>query len=79
MKELPSEPELLKGELANLEQQINFVDRDIQMEKEKYENWKVENIRRRHNYIPFIVNFLKILAEKGKLSEFLEKSKKAKK
>ena len=29
---------------------------------------QVENIRRRHNYLPFIMELLKILAQEGKLT-----------
>jgi len=35
----------------------------------------VENIRRRHNYLPFIVELLRILSEQGKLAELVEKAK----
>lgn len=29
---------------------------------------KKENARRKHNYLPFIIELLKVLAEQGKLS-----------
>ena len=32
---------------------------DIENEQQRVGQWKIENIRRRHNYAPFIVNFLK--------------------
>ena len=37
--------------------------------------WKKENIRRRHNYLPFIVEMLKSLGEQGQLLEVYEKAK----
>ena len=55
------------------------VTAEIQMESQKAEQWKVENRRRKHNYVPFIVNLLKLLAERGELMPLLESAKQRKK
>lgn len=41
----------------------------IEVEKEKMDAYKIENERRRHNYIPFIFEVMRLMAEKGKLKE----------
>jgi ubiquitin carboxyl-terminal hydrolase L5 len=47
----------------------------IDSEKEKIDIYKTENDRRRHNYIPFIFEVMRIMAEKGKLKEKYDKAK----
>ncbi len=37
---------------------------------------KIENVRRRHNYIPFICELLKLAAKKGKFEELVTDAKK---
>lgn len=44
----------------------------LEEEEVKRRRWKVENIRRKHNYIPLIVNMLKILAKEGHLLPLYE-------
>mmetsp|Transcript_323 Transcript_323/g.1118 ORF Transcript_323/g.1118 Transcript_323/m.1118 type:complete len:141 (-) Transcript_323:153-575(-) len=62
--------------LAHLTARAAKVAADIENEQQRVGQWKIENIRRRHNYAPFIVNFLKVLAERGELGPLVEQAKK---
>ena len=44
-------------------------------EERKAEERKEENIRRKHNYVPMILNLMKVLARKDKLGELVDKAK----
>lgn len=46
----------------------------LSCEEEKREQWKLENNRRKHNYLPFCVELLKALASSGKLPELTKKA-----
>ncbi|CRK93936.1 CLUMA_CG007463, isoform A [Clunio marinus] len=56
------------SEIAKLKMQIE----DEVLKRKRY---KIENIRRKHNYLPLIVEILRILGEKGQLSPLYEKAK----
>ncbi|XP_073843991.1 ubiquitin carboxy-terminal hydrolase L5 [Musca autumnalis] len=47
----------------------------IDNEVEKRKRYRIENIRRKHNYLPFIVELLKMLGERGQLMPIYEKAK----
>lgn len=72
---LPSGQDALEAELARLEAETSSLEAQVAAEDAKMQNWKDENIRRKHNYIPFIFNFLKVLAEKKQLGGLIDKAK----
>lgn len=47
----------------------------IEEEENKQRQYQTENIRRKHNYLPLIVEILKLLAKEGKLTPLYEKAK----
>jgi len=67
-QEAGMETDSMQSELARLQLLISD-------EEKKMEKYKTENIRRKHNYIPFIMELLKILAKEGKLVQLYEQAK----
>lgn len=59
---------LLQGEADNLK-------RMLAEEEAKMQRYRLENVRRRHNYLPLIMEMLKTLAQEGKLVELVGQAK----
>ncbi|POM63173.1 Ubiquitin carboxyl-terminal hydrolase, partial [Phytophthora palmivora] len=59
-------------ETGGSEQQAAQIQADLAAEQQKRENWALENKRRKHNYIPFIIQLLKTLAEKKQLEPLIK-------
>ncbi|KAI9917848.1 hypothetical protein PsorP6_012812 [Peronosclerospora sorghi] len=59
-------------EAGGNEQQVAQIQADLAAEQHKRESWALENKRRKHNYIPFIIQLLKTLAEKKQLEPLIK-------
>eukprot|EP00118_Oscarella_pearsei_P028927 m.3288 g.3288 ORF g.3288 m.3288 type:complete len:365 (+) comp9227_c0_seq2:22-1116(+) len=71
---LPASADELQALLETVEEQLGSLKFKIGTELEKVEGYKMENIRRKHNYVPLIMELLKILAQKGDLVPLMKKS-----
>jgi ubiquitin carboxyl-terminal hydrolase L5 len=78
IQELKSTGSSAEDEIQALQEENDELRARIKSEEEKFKNWEIENVRRKHNYIPFVINLLKILGEKGKLTELIQKSQQKK-
>ena len=72
---LSDDIQVLKDELSMLQGEKKKIDEELAIENKKYEQWKLENQRRKHNYIPFIFNLLEKLADEQKLMPLLNAAK----
>ncbi|XP_050302124.1 ubiquitin carboxyl-terminal hydrolase isozyme L5 [Anthonomus grandis grandis] len=63
------------AEIPSLQNRLTTMKLLIEEEENKRRQYKIENIRRKHNYIPLIVEILKLLAKEGKLMPLYEEAK----
>uniref|UniRef100_A0A673Y3I5 Ubiquitin carboxyl-terminal hydrolase n=1 Tax=Salmo trutta TaxID=8032 RepID=A0A673Y3I5_SALTR len=59
--------------LSSIQSEIAKYQLLIDEENQKLQRYKIENIRRKHNYLPFIMELLKTLAEYQQLIPLVEK------
>uniref|UniRef100_A0A671VPB0 Ubiquitin carboxyl-terminal hydrolase n=1 Tax=Sparus aurata TaxID=8175 RepID=A0A671VPB0_SPAAU len=59
--------------LSSIQSEIAKYQLLIEEENQKLKRYKIENIRRKHNYLPFIMELLKTLAEYQQLIPLVEK------
>ena len=64
--------EQLSIALAHVSDSAAKVQAELEQEEQKRAQWRLENARRRHNYVPFIIQYLKTLADRGELTRRAE-------
>ncbi|XP_074598329.1 ubiquitin carboxy-terminal hydrolase L5 [Brevipalpus obovatus] len=65
------------GDVDMVKASIDQLRLQIEEEENKMKRYRVENIRRKHNYLPLIVDILRTLAQEGKLANLIAKAKEA--
>ncbi len=55
------------GDSEACQRELRAATADVESHRERRERWRLENQRRRHNYVPFVFNVLQVLARQGKL------------
>mmetsp|Transcript_15095 Transcript_15095/g.26217 ORF Transcript_15095/g.26217 Transcript_15095/m.26217 type:complete len:347 (+) Transcript_15095:53-1093(+) len=72
---LPTDPQVLLEQAAQLEAELASIQEQVAEEHAKRQSWTDENIRRRHNYIPLLFQLVKAVAAAGELGPFLDLAK----
>ncbi|ROL40740.1 Ubiquitin carboxyl-terminal hydrolase isozyme L5 [Anabarilius grahami] len=73
-EEEPMDTDQSGNHLSSIQSEIAKHQLLIEEENQKLKRYKVENIRRKHNYLPFIMELLKTLAEYQQLIPLVEKA-----
>lgn len=72
--ELPTEKSEQESKLAEIQNQIIDLEDKKKDEIEKREKWTKENQRRKHNYVPMVLELLKIMSEKKMLTDLYKEA-----
>ena len=60
--------------LSSIIRLVCRMEERLSSEEAKFKQWHQDNQRRRNNYIPYVFNLLRILAEEGKLQDLINKA-----
>ncbi|GAX81010.1 hypothetical protein CEUSTIGMA_g8445.t1 [Chlamydomonas eustigma] len=71
--------EELSNKIMSLDAELAVIGAEVKEERDKRARWANENIRRRHNYVPFLFNMLRLIAEKGQMDKLIERARAQKK
>ncbi|XP_025063219.1 ubiquitin carboxyl-terminal hydrolase isozyme L5 isoform X3 [Alligator sinensis] len=74
-EEEPMDTDQSSNMLSSIQSEVAKYQMLIDEENQKLKRYKIENIRRKHNYLPFIMELLKTLAEHQQLIPLVEKAK----
>ncbi|KAK1202974.1 UCHL5 hydrolase, partial [Pygoscelis papua] len=74
-QEEPMDTDQSSNMLSSIQSEVAKYQMLIEEENQKLKRYKIENIRRKHNYLPFIMELLKTLAEHQQLIPLVEKAK----
>ncbi|PXF41203.1 Ubiquitin carboxyl-terminal hydrolase 2 [Gracilariopsis chorda] len=71
---LQAELDKLKAEPSLNDGRISVAEAYLDAEKAKHEKWQVENLRRRWNFVPFVMNMFKTVAECGQAENLIKQA-----
>lgn len=74
LAQLPTDRDQMKQTLGSLQSQLLEIQELRNEEAEKREKWKKDNQRRRHNYVPLVLEMLKIMAEKNMIGDLYKEA-----
>ncbi|XP_067391305.1 ubiquitin carboxyl-terminal hydrolase isozyme L5 isoform X3 [Emydura macquarii macquarii] len=74
-EEEPMDTDQSGNMLSSIQSEVAKYQLLMEEENQKLKRYKIENIRRKHNYLPFIMELLKTLAEHQQLIPLVEKAK----
>ncbi|GLI62919.1 ubiquitin carboxyl-terminal hydrolase [Volvox africanus] len=64
---------LTHAQLIEVEVEVSSLQEALAIEQAKHRAWRDENVRRKHNYLPFLFNLLKLMASRGELMQLVER------
>ncbi|XP_072430015.1 ubiquitin carboxyl-terminal hydrolase isozyme L5 isoform X3 [Chiloscyllium punctatum] len=74
-EEEPMDTDQSNSVINSIQSEVAKYQMLIEEENQKLKRYKIENVRRKHNYLPFIMELLKTLAEHQQLIPLVEKAK----